>query len=280
MKSLITKKFLFSSIFITVLTSTTFANTIVPAPAFVTAPGKFYIGAFGGGGSTNSYHVDQYGTAFFTEAEGGPLAVNSFGSIGSKSFWFAGGQVGYLAPEIIIDPQSQLAIAPAIELEGYAIGNSTLHGEVFNETDRLPEHDFVVSYPVKRSVFLVNAVLNFNIHCVLFHPYIAAGFGSAILRISGADSIQIDPPELDINHYNANTSDTVTTFAGQIKVGLSYDINDYVNIFAEYRGLYLSTSHFIFGSTVYSTHSPTSSWQVALHPQFSNMGDVGIRFNL
>lgn len=244
------------------------------------ASGKVYVGVFGGGGSSKSFNADQYGTAYILESSGGSLAVNAFGHIKSHSAHFAGVQLGYLAPEILLSPSSQWSLAPAIELEGYYLGKSSLNGELINETARLPEHDFDVVYPMKRSVFLVNTVLTFNKPCLLIHPYVGLGIGGAIARISGADSTQLSPPEAGVNHYNSNTSDMDTTFAGQVKLGLSYDINDAISVFAEYRWLYLSSTQFTFGSTVYPTHAATSSWLVKLDPQKYNLGSVGIKINL
>lgn len=242
--------------------------------------GKLYLGVFGGAGSTQETNVAQYGTAFYTEAQGGPLAVNAFGHKHSQSAGFLGLQLGYQAKDRSLGANTPWTLAPAIELEGYSFSNKTVSGELINNTARLPEHDFVVSYPVSRTVFLTNAVLNFNNPCVLVHPYIGFGIGAALVRISGADASQISPPEVGVNHYNGNDSDTSPTFAGQIKAGLSYDINKCVSVFAEYRWLYMSSTHFIFGSTVYTGHPETSPWQLKVDPQRSNLGAIGIRFNM
>jgi opacity protein-like surface antigen len=175
---------------------------------------------------------------------------------------------------------AQWSLVPAAELEGYYFGKRTFSGDLINNTVRLPEHDFVVTYPMRRSVFLANAVLNLGNPCILFHPYVGVGFGGAIVKISGADALQIDPPELNVNHYNSNSSDLASTFAGQIKAGFSYDINNCVSLFAEYRYLYLSSTQFAFGSTVYPGHFETTNWNVKVKSQHYNLGDIGIRINL
>lgn len=239
--------------------------------------GKIYVGAFGGGGASSNLNAVQYGTAFFTEAEGGPLAVNAFGEIKNHSMGFGGAQIGYQAPEILLNSNSQLTLSPAVELEGYYISKNSFTGSLLNNTDRLPEHDFDVSYPIKRSVFLINTVFTLNQPCLLLHPYVGLGIGGALVKISDADSSQVSPLETDINHYNGNPSDMNTTFAGQVKLGLSYDISDMISVFAEYRWLYLASTDFTFGSTVYPIHAPTSSWHVQLDPQKYNLGSVGIR---
>lgn len=263
-----------------VLNSAFAGHAVSPAPLATVTPGKIYLGIFGGGGSSNSFNTDQYGTAFFTEAEGGPLAVNAFGHVNSESSSFIGLQLGYQAQDILLNLTSQWSLVPAIELEGYYLNQTSFDGTLYNNTTRLPQHDFDVTYPMKRNVFLTNIVLSLNQPCLLLHPYIGFGVGAAIARISGADSLQVAPPEAGVNHYNANTSDTDTSFAGQFKIGLSYDLTDMINIFAEYRWLYISNTHFTFGSTVYPGHAATSSWEVNLDPQRYNLGSVGIRVNL
>lgn len=268
-----------SSIFLFAIATPAFTSPIPIQSVTVTYPGKFYVGAFGGGGSSNNFNGSQFGTAFFSEATGGPLSINAFGQLNKQKASFFGAQLGYQAQEICLNSSSQWTLGPAAELEGYSINKSSFNGTLLNNTQRLSEHDFIVSYPMKRSLFLANAVLNFNNACLLVHPYIGLGIGSAIVKISDASATQVNPPEEGINHYNSNSSDTNTTFAGQIKLGLSYDISKYVSLFSEYRWLYLASTDFVFGSTVYPNHVETSSWQVKLHAQRYNLGNVGVRIN-
>lgn len=265
-----------AAIFLFALTTPAFASH----GAIEATPEKLYFGIFGGGGSSNKINANQFGTAFFTEAAGGPLAVNALGQLGSESATFFGAQLGYQARGICINPCSHWSLGPTAELEWYAMGKRTFNGTLINNTDRIDEHDFIVSYPMHRNVFLANAVLSFNKPHLPIHPYIGLGIGNAIIRISSASSTQTNPPEAGFNHYNASTSYTTSVFAGQIKLGLSYDINRYFSVFADYRWLYLASSDFIFGSTVYPSHVATSSWQVTLDPQRYNLGNIGIRFSL
>lgn len=269
-----------SSIFLFALTTQAFASHAQIESTTVNNPGKIYIGAFGGGGSSNDLNANQFGTVFFIEATGGPLAVDAFGQLDSKTTSFFGAQLGYQAPEIFLNSSPQLALKPAAELEGYYMSKRSFNGTLINNTDRLSEHDFVVSYPMSRTVFIANAVLSFNNPCFIVTPYIGLGIGSAISRISDASSTQVNPPEADVNHYNANPSATNSAFAGQIKIGFSYDFNNHISLFADYRWLYIASTNFTFGSTVFPTHAPTSSWQVRLDSQRCNLGNLGIRFSL
>lgn len=263
-----------SSLFLLALTTQAFA---VPAPTPITPPGSFYFGVFGGGGASNDFDVSQFGTAFYTEAEGGPLAVNAFGMLEGQSAGFWGAQLGYQAPGIFVDPH--VTIGPAAELEALFLSNTTFTGDLMNNTDRLPEHDFAVSFPMSRSIFLVNGVINFTNVRYPVHPYVGLGIGEAVIRISNATGTQVAPPEVGVNHYNASTNDTISTFAGQIKVGLVYDVWKNISVFADYRWIYLASTEFTFGSTVYAAHVVTSPWLVKMDTQRNNMGNVGIRVN-
>lgn len=269
-----------SSILLVALTAPAFATTSME-PTAVTAPGKFYAGIFGGGGSSNSFNSSQFGSVYYPEISGGPLAVNAFGTLGSQSSSFFGAQLGYQAKEILLSSSSQWTLGPAAELEGYSLNNSTFNGTLINNTVRSAEQNFAVSYPMSRTLFLANAVLSFNHPRLLVHPYVGFGIGDAIIRISGANATQENPAEVGINHYNADPSDTNSAFAAQIKIGMSYDITKHISVFADYRGLYIASTDFVFGSTVYpATHMETSSWQVNLDAQRYNMGNIGIKFSL
>lgn len=247
-------------------------------PASIELPGKIYVGVFGGGGSVTNDGITQYGTAFFTEAVGGPLAVDSFGTSESSSTGMIGGHIGFAWPG---NMGVHFPLTPAVELEGYYMGGVQVDGhDISNDTLRLDEHDFHVTYPVKTGVFLVNAVLNSN-NSVFgrFKPYVGVGIGSAVVSISGANSTQLSPPEFGINHYSADPDDTAVAFAAQPKAGVRFDFG-HASVFAEYRFLYLSETEYTFGSTVALGHAPTSPWQVKIKPQYYNMGTVGIDFDL
>lgn len=244
---------------------------------------RFYVGVFGGGGESSKLRVIQYGTAFYTEAQGGPLAVNAFGRANSRSVDFIGGQVGYQWAELFLNPlHSEWGITPAIELEGSYLGKSKLTShDMNNNTARLPEHAFLVKYPMKAGVFLTNTVINLDLpNQSRFHPYVGGGIGGAVVSISNAAATQLSPAEPGVNHYNSNTKDTDATFAAQVKAGLNVTLYNNLSLFGEYRWLYLSNTSYTFGSTVYPGHVPTSNWLVKIDPQKYNMGAVGIRYSV
>jgi opacity protein-like surface antigen len=173
---------------------------------------------------------------------------------------------------------SSWGLAPAIELEGFYLGKSSFTGhDINNNTTRLPEHDFLVNYPMTSGVFLANAILNLTPSQTRYHPYIAAGIGGAVLSIAHATATQTSPAEPGINHYNSNPNDTAATFAAQGKAGLSFDLTQHISLFAEYRGVYLANTSYSFGSTAYVGHPATSNWRVELGSQYYNTGVLGLR---
>jgi opacity protein-like surface antigen len=248
----------------------------------ITSPNKIYVGIFGGIASPNDVDTNQYGTAFYTEDLGGPLAVNALGSSSASSVGLFGGKIGFQWMDIPLSSQnSDWGLAPAIELEGYGLGRNTYTAHLSNYTTRLPQHNFTNKYPTKINVFLTNAVINLNsCHLGAFHPYVGLGIGGAFTRISNATATQIAPPELDVNHYNGNPSDHDSAFAGQAKLGVNMSLTQNISVFLEYQYLYLSSTSYVFGSTVYPTHPETSSWQVKMDPQHFNTGTLGVQFSI
>ena len=234
-------------------------------PVEIAATQKVYFSIFGGGGSSNRVNVNQYGTALFAEAIGGPLAVNAFGRTDRRNAGMIGGNVGYQFSDILLNSfSSQTSLSPAIELEGYYLGKSTFSAhDINNDTTRLAEHDFLVTYPLRTGVFLVNTVLNFNsANYSRWSPYVGAGIGAAVLSISNAGSLQVAPPEPGVNHYNGNPNDKTSAFAAQAKAGLNFAVTEHLSIFAEYRFLYIANANFTFGSTVFPGHAATTSNQL------------------
>ena len=65
-------------------------------PVVLPTPGRSaYVGVFGGGGSRGGSSVSQFGTAFFAEAAGGPMAIDATGRTSSGSVGFVGAHLGY-----------------------------------------------------------------------------------------------------------------------------------------------------------------------------------------
>ncbi|PJD92774.1 MAG: hypothetical protein CK424_04115 [Legionella sp.] len=241
---------------------------------------KVYFSIFGGGGVSNQVNIGQYGTAFFIEAENGPLAINASGQASTRNARLFGGHIGYQWRDVVLNSFNRQAnMSSAIELEGYYLAKSSLSGhDINNDVTRPIESDFLVTYPMSTGIFLANTLLNFNwAHYDKWHLYVGAGIGAALISISQAESLQMAPLEADVNHYSGNPNDTIATFAAQTKVGLNFAISEHLSLFAEYRWLYIADSNYTFGSTVYPTHVATSTWNVNLGSQDYNMGVGGIR---
>lgn len=250
------------------------------APVECCNTSRTYIGAFGGGIYSNNTRMSQMGTAFFLEAEGGPLSVYAQGRSKKYSSGFGGVQIGYEASRSF--GNSGATLLTAGEFEAYFFSQKK-RGHLINsnDTNRLPEHDFLVSFKTDMSVLLVNAVFAIDTPCLRgFTPYVGGGIGAAHFCLKHADSLQTDPPEVGINHFNSKRSDSTWAFAAQAKAGLRYKIGESLHIFGEYRYLYVDASNYILGSTVYDGHAVTSPWNVKVHNIQNNAFAFGIQFDL
>src|SRR4029077_13802207 len=67
-------------------------GVVVAAPPAPSPARGFYVGVFGGGGIADPGTITQLGTAFFIEAQGGPLSVNAKGQPGTSGVGMVGGQ--------------------------------------------------------------------------------------------------------------------------------------------------------------------------------------------
>lgn len=248
-------------------------NTGGSAAAVTVDPARgVYVGVFGGGGYGSSTDISQLGTAFLTEAEGGPLAVNGRGSIGGGGVGFVGGQVGY-------EFSRNALMLPAFEIEGMYLSSGTRSGIAANPNDRLGQHNFDDSFKVNNTVFLANMVVSFPGVGWGVTPYIGGGIGAARVAANGANSLQVDPPEPGVNHFNSDTDSSDWTFAGQIKVGARLALTSNAYLFGEYRYLYIGSTEQTYGSTVYPDHAPTSPWTVNMDSTSYSLATAGIGLN-
>jgi opacity protein-like surface antigen len=242
---------------------------------------RFYIGAFGGGIYSDSSKVTQFGTAFFPEDSIGPLSIIAEGDLKKTSTGFGGVQVGYEWSKPLC---SGWSIAPAAELEAFFFKHKR-QGHLINQTvNGLDEHDFLDTFHVNSSVILANIVLSINNNDCLFGftPYIGGGIGATRISLHNADSLQVEPDEPGINHFNSHRNDSSWAFAAQAKAGLRYKFFERFHVFAEYRYLYVDASNYIFGATNYSnpSHVPTSAWNVGLKNVNYNSFAIGVQFDL
>ena len=206
--------------------SNTYAGVMGNRPN--TPDDKFYLGLFGGSGYSNSFRLVQKGTALYSEGNGGPFGVNAFGESNSDSLWLVGGHLGYEWPNRLVTlRRSNWNFSPAVEMEAFYLENTVRGTNLHNPTTRLTNQDFLVTYPMRTGVILLNAVLNMNLYKFKrAHPYVGVGFGAAIDAINGANSSQLAPFEPGINHYNADTNDSSSTVSAQSKLGLKFDLKN------------------------------------------------------
>lgn len=240
---------------------------------------RLYIGAFGGGIYSNTNKVSQFGTAFFSEVTSiGPLSIIAEGHLKKTSTGFGGVQIGY---EWSKPTCSGWSLAPAGELEVFFFKNKK-KGHLINQTViGLPEHDFLDTFHMNSSVILANAVLSLKSKCLFgFSPYVGGGIGASRISLHKADSLQVEPVEAGVNHFNSRRDDSTWAFAAQLKAGLRYSFCNLFHIFAEYRFLYVDASNYIFGATNYTTHVPTSAWNVKVRNVNYNAFAIGLQIDL
>jgi opacity protein-like surface antigen len=236
-------------------------------------PTSIYFGGFGGWIFPYNVTVTQMGTAFFTEASGGPLPVAAKGTASGRTKGVGGLHIGY---EWMHEMSPGFRLAPALELEGTYFANTANKADVVNPTDRLEAHEFIDTLPMRVGTLLANGILEYNTDYI--SPYVGVGVGVGFVSIRGVDSLQIDPMEAGINHFNSDSSAYNTVFATQAKAGLRYRFLQHYRISAEYRYLYLTSSDFTFGFTNYPDHVATSSWVVKLNGMGYNLVTFGIDF--
>lgn len=236
-------------------------------------PMGIYFGGFGGWIFPYNLTVTQMGTAFYSDADGGALDVRAKGTAHGRTKGFGGLHIGY---EWMNKITPNFRLAPALELEGIYFANTAKKADVNNPTTRLDAHEFIDTLPMRVGTLLANGILEFNNDYI--SPYVGVGVGVGFVSIHGADSLQIDPVESGVNHFNSDRNAFNTLFATQAKAGLRYRFLKHYRLSAEYRFLYLTSSDFTFGSTDYPDHVPTSLWTVRLNGMGYNSVTLGIDF--
>lgn len=232
-----------------------------------------YVGIFGGGGSRSGSTVSQFGTAYFVEAAGGPLAVDAKGRTNSGGVGFGGAHLGY-------EWSHGTSLQPALELEGFHMASNQQRATLANPTNRLNEHSFDTTFPTSTTVLLANVVVGFRTPYQGITPYIGGGIGAANVSIKGATSTQTDPAEPGINHFNTSPDASAWTFAAQAKAGARMALgNSGAYLFGEYRYLYVGAVDQVFGSTSYPGHVPTSPWTVSIDGTSYHLAAGGIGFS-
>ncbi|MES2121848.1 MAG: outer membrane beta-barrel protein [Chlamydiota bacterium] len=232
-----------------------------------------YFGGFGGWIFPYNVSVAQHGTVFFPEANGGALAVDAKGHAHGRTKGFGGVHIGY---EWMNPISPGFRLAPAVEIEGMYFANTAKKAHLITPTTRPEEGEFVDKLPMRVGTLLANGILEFNNDYI--SPYVGVGVGAGFVSIHGASSSQVNPPEPGIDHFNSGRSDFTSVFATQAKAGLRYRFLRHYRLSAEYRFLYLTSSHFIFGSTSDPSHVPTSPWTVKLGGLAYNGVTLGLDF--
>lgn len=242
----------------------------------------YYAGIFGGGGATTSTSIQQSGVAFYSP----PKPVNALGSASSSTAAMAGAHVGYEWDELMLGSKdSGWGLRPAVELEGFYLGNTQSANLLSPTTPGVQNHAFNVNLPSSNGVFVANAV--FALRTPLSEsilPYVGAGVGGATMNMNNATSEQINPPEPGLNHFNSNPNASGSALAVTAKAGLRGEIAEHISLFAEYRYVYLGSTDYTFGQTIGAgsaccpNHVPTTNWAVSTGGQNYSLGVAGLEY--
>ncbi|MBL7481082.1 outer membrane protein [Legionella bononiensis] len=252
------------------------SNAVGGTMGTIRAENGIYLGLFGGGGYSANEGITQQGVALYPDRIGGPFDVQANGA-DSNPAGIVGGHIGYEWAERSFGSGS---LIPAAEFEGLYLRNDQ-SADLFHPNNRVIGHTFEVTFPMDMGMFLTNAVLSYKSSRLGgFQPYIAGGVGAVRIFISDAVSTQVIPPEPGINHFNSDPNAADWTFAAQAKIGLKYIISEHWRVFGEYRLIHIANSDYLFGSTQYPNHAPTTPWNVHFSNMDYNTGQLGIQYRV
>ena len=145
-------------------------------------------------------------------------------------------------------------------------------------TDRLDEHTFDNTFSIHNSVFLASMVLSFPTLHPGMTPYIGGGIGGARVSVDGANSLQTNPMEAGINHFNSNPDSSVWTFAAQAKAGVRVALGRNAYAFGSIA-ICTSAPAIRFSGRPDPTHAPTTAWTVRFDDTSYHLATAGIGFN-
>lgn len=298
------------------LKSTVLACGALIATSAQAQEGEFYIGAFGGLGSTGSQAVEQVGVAHKSFSGDGKyegnyytydLPVDVDGRNRAQTAQLFGGQIGY-------EWATQSKLKPAIEIEGVYLG-ADQEANLANPDDEVPTnvaviargakrtavgyelamaehhgtidagvHNFNNTSKVRAALFMLNGVLSYKAES-WFAPYIGVGVGFAAVNLRDAVSLQTGPGGVEhtggntvpVNHFNSRDSANDFALVAQAKTGVRFHLTGKASLFAEYRYIRLASTEYTFGSTVYPDHAATDAWVFRNGSVNLHNGIVGLR---
>ncbi len=239
-----------------------------------------YLGIFGGGVASEKNDMTQSGVAYHETADD----VSVQGSSESTTGAIAGSHIGYEWLDIPLGRSSSgWSLKPAVEIEGYYLGTSqksSLSNPIAESSIPIGEHTFSDSSNLNMGVLLANSVFSIKMPWAKkIFPYVGGGIGGAITSMSNANSTQNGPTaEPGINHFNSNPNASSSSFAAQGKLGFRAEVLEHLSLFAEYRYLYVAAANYTFGSTVYSSHVPTTNWNTHYDAMNFHTGVLGIEY--
>lgn len=234
---------------------------------------SMYLGLFAGYGSARSAQLEQQGAVLLNSAR--HLPIKATGPTSRTNLGMGGVQLGYEWSRVGSQAH-RWAVRPALELEAMYLGKHSPVGDMPVRPRALGTQ--YVTMPMTTGVVLTSAVFTFETpYSRTVFPYVGLGAGAAFMSLKGGDSA--NPSEPGINHFNADPNASGAAFALQLKLGLKAQVQENVQLFAEYRHLSISSSSYTFGETDYpGVHLPTRQWDVSLGWQKYNFFVVGLQY--
>jgi hypothetical protein len=136
--------------------------------------------------------------------------------------------------------------------------------------------DFTLGYSINERVSINSAI----------------GLGVSGVTMTNAESKQSSPASANsnfeitnttgepVNHFNSNTKSSSNNLFSQFRVGTKISLGSNIAVCVDARGIYRGQSEFTFGSTVYTDHPPTNSWQYSIDKGLSFLITTGLCIGL
>ncbi len=213
------------------------------------------------------------------------MAVSVVGRANFQNNGLVGGAFGYQVQNLALGGKEPWHFIPAFEVEGFYLHSQLKANLVNPETDvaydnnAFPIDDNSVPAGQQRlndgfqyhaGFLFANVVSVFRFSTLgNIEPYLGFGLGGAFDQLTAATSSESQRENYFLPQNNAFNA----VFAAQIKSGLRLAVSENINIFAEYRYIYSSTSNYRMGSKL-----EDAQWNLDFGTMHINAGVVGVGY--
>ena len=242
---------------------------------------RYYLHAFGGGFASDGVTLNQQGSIPFSDYQ---LAVSAVGRAKFQNNGLVGGALGYQVQNLVLGEKKPWHFIPAFEVEGFYLHSQLKANLVNPETDvaynnKVPivnknvpagQQRLSDGFQYHAGFLFANVVSVFRFSTLgNIEPYLGFGLGSAFDQLTAATSTESQRDNYFLPQNNAFNA----VFAAQIKSGLRLAVSENINIFAEYRYIYSSTSNYRMGSRLLD-----AQWNLDFGTMHLNAGVLGVGY--